>query len=45
MAWLGEADQTGRSTNEAFEEALYRHRLPLFAAASMPSTICLRWPR
>jgi hypothetical protein len=32
MAWLGEVDATGRSTAEAVEEALYRHRQPLFGA-------------
>jgi Transposase DDE domain len=35
MAWLGEVDDAGRSTAEAFEEALYRHRQPLFAAVSV----------
>ncbi len=32
MAWLGEVDAAGRSTAEAVEEALYRHRQPLFGA-------------
>ena len=35
MAWLGEADAAGRSTAEAVEEALYRHRQPLFGAVSI----------
>ena len=35
MAWLGEVDDAGRSTAEAFEEALYRQRQPLFAAVSV----------
>lgn len=35
MAWLGEVDETGHSTAEAVEEALYRHRLPLFGAVSL----------
>ena len=35
MAWLGEVDATGRSTAEAVEEALYRHRQPLFGAVSI----------
>ncbi len=35
MAWLGEADAAGRSTTEAVEEALYRHRQPLFGAVSI----------
>jgi hypothetical protein len=34
-AWLGEADQSGRSTTKALEKALYRHRPLLFAAASI----------
>ena len=35
MAWLGEIDAAGRSTAEALEEALYRHRQPLFGAVSI----------
>jgi hypothetical protein len=35
MAWLGEVDEAGRSTAEAFEEALYRHRQPLFGTVSV----------
>lgn len=35
MAWLGEVDDAGRGTAEAFEEALYRHRQPLFGAVSV----------
>jgi DDE family transposase len=35
MAWLGEVDAAGRSIAETFEEALYRYRQPLFAAASI----------
>jgi Transposase DDE domain len=35
MAWLGEVDAVGRSTAEAVEEALYRHRQPLFGAVSI----------
>jgi len=35
MAWLGEIDEHGRSTAEAIEEALYRHRQPLFGAVSI----------
>lgn len=35
MAWLGEADAAGRCTAEAVEEALYRHRQPLFGAVSI----------
>lgn len=35
MAWLGEADAAGCSTAEAVEEALYRHRQPLFGAVSI----------
>src|SRR6202012_3260253 len=35
MAWLGEVDAAGRSTAEAVEEALYRHRQPLFGAVSV----------
>ena len=35
MAWLGEVDAAGRSTAEAVEEALYRHRQPLFGAVSI----------
>lgn len=34
MAWLGEVDAAG-STAEAVEEALYRHRQPLFGAVSI----------
>jgi hypothetical protein len=35
MAWLGEIDAAGHGTTEAIEEALYRHRLPLFDAVSL----------
>jgi Transposase DDE domain len=35
MAWLGEVDAVSRSTAEAVEEALYRHRQPLFGAVSI----------
>ena len=35
MAWLGEVDAAGHGTAEAVEEALYRHRLPLFGAVSL----------
>lgn len=35
MAWLGEVDAAGRGTAEAIEEALYRHRQPLFGEASV----------
>jgi hypothetical protein len=35
MAWLGEIDAAGHGTIEAIEEALYRHRLPLFDAVSL----------
>jgi hypothetical protein len=35
MARLGEVDAAGRSTAEAVEEALYRHRQPLFGAVSI----------
>jgi len=35
MAWLGAVDEQGRSTAEAVEEALYRHRQPLFGAVSI----------
>ena len=35
MAWLGAVDEDGRSTAEAVEEALYRHRQPLFGAVSI----------
>ena len=35
MAWLGEVDAAGRSTAEAVEEALYRHRQPLLGAVSI----------
>jgi hypothetical protein len=35
MAWLGEIDVAGGSTAEAVEEALYRHRQPLFGAVSI----------
>ena len=35
MAWLGDVDAAGRSTAEAVEEALYRHRQPLFGAVSI----------
>ena len=35
MAWLGAVDEQGRSTAETVEEALYRHRQPLFGAVSI----------
>jgi hypothetical protein len=35
MAWLGAVDDDGRSTAEAVEEALYRHRQPLFGTVSI----------
>ena len=35
MAWLGAVDEAGRSTAKAVEEALYRHRQPLFGAVSI----------
>ena len=35
MAWLGKVDAAGRSMAEAVEEALYRHRQPLFGAVSI----------
>jgi hypothetical protein len=35
MAWLGEVAATGRSTAEEVEEALYRHRQPLFGKVSV----------
>ena len=35
MAWLGEVDASGRSTAEAIEEALYRHRQPLLGEVSV----------
>jgi len=35
MAWLGTLDADRRSTAEAVEEALYRHRQPLFGTASI----------
>jgi hypothetical protein len=35
MAWLGDVDAAGRSMAEAVEEALYRHRQPLFGAVSI----------
>jgi Transposase DDE domain len=35
MAWLGEVDAAGRSTAEAIEEALYRHRQPLLGEISV----------
>ena len=35
MAWLGALDAEGRSTAETVEEALYRHRQPLFGAVSI----------
>src|SRR5271170_3719409 len=35
MAWLGAVDDAGRSMAEAVEEALYRHRQPLFGAVSI----------
>ena len=35
MAWLGEAIEHGRGTADAIEEALYRHRQPLFGEVSI----------
>ena len=35
MAWLGAVDAAGCSTAETVEEALYRHRQPLFGAVSI----------
>ena len=35
MAWLGAVDADGRSTAEEVEEALYRHRQPLFGTVSI----------
>src|SRR5207344_2144403 len=35
MAWLGEVDAAGRSTAEAVEEALYRHRQPLLGEITL----------
>jgi len=35
MAWLGESIGDDRSMTDAIEEALYRHRQPLFGAASV----------
>jgi hypothetical protein len=35
MAWLGAVDDAGRSMAETVEEALYRHREPLFGAVSI----------
>ena len=35
MAWLGAVDDDGRGTAEAVEEALYRHRQPLFGTVSI----------
>jgi hypothetical protein len=35
MAWLGTLDADRRSTAEAVEEALYRHRQPLFGTVSI----------
>ncbi len=35
MAWLGEKDASDRSTAEAIEEALYRHRQPLLGEVSI----------
>jgi hypothetical protein len=35
MAWLGEVDAAGRSTAEAVEEVLYRHRQPLLGTVSI----------
>jgi Transposase DDE domain len=35
MAWLGAVDDDGRSTAEAVEQALYRHRQPLFGTVSI----------
>ena len=35
MAWLGAVEDAGRSTAEAIEEALYRHRQPLFGTVSI----------
>ena len=35
MAWLGAVDAAGCNTAETVEEALYRHRQPLFGAVSI----------
>lgn len=35
MAWLGAVDRHGHSTAETIEEALYRHRQPLFGTVSV----------
>jgi transposase len=35
MAWLGAASDGARSTSDAIEEALYRHRQPLFGEVSI----------
>jgi hypothetical protein len=35
MAWLGAVEDDARSTAETVEEALYRHRQPLFGAVSI----------
>ncbi|MGC8478270.1 MAG: IS1634 family transposase, partial [Acetobacteraceae bacterium] len=35
MAWLGEEIGEGRTTTDAVEEALYRHRQPLFGEVSV----------
>ena len=35
MGWLGEAVGEGRTMTDAIEEALYRHRRPLFGEASI----------
>jgi hypothetical protein len=35
MAWLGAVDPHGHSTAETIEEALYRHRQPLFGTVSV----------
>jgi hypothetical protein len=35
MVWLGEIDEHGRGTAAAIEEALHRHRQPLFGAVSI----------
>ncbi len=35
MAWLGDIDKHGHGTAETIEEALYRHRQPLFGTVSV----------
>ena len=35
MAWLGEEIADGRTMTDAIEEALYRHRQPLFGEVSV----------